>query len=164
MDTKKCSKCGQTLPISEFNWSNKSAGIRQSTCRECFRKYNRRRYLMKRGTIKENVSRYKTMYPDRILKTRLATNAKHPTKQNARKCVEAAITSGDLTRPSVCSGCGCSSKEHRIEAHHHDYSKTLSVIWLCTPCHRRMDAQRRKHEEQFPSKITEKRSRNGRGK
>lgn len=33
-----------------------------------------------------------------------------------------------------------------MEAHHHDYSKPLDVIWLCTPCHSKADEARREHE------------------
>ena len=147
MEYKTCSKCGRKLPVTSFNWRNKAEGDRQDTCRECFSRYNHERYLRKRAEIKDAVRKYMAENSETVLKTRLATNARHPTKVNARKCVEAAINAGVLKRPDHCSGCGCSNSEHRIEAHHNDYSKPLDVIWLCTPCHREMDARRRRQEK-----------------
>ena len=146
METKKCSRCGRELPIAEFNWENKAKGKRQSMCRSCFSRYNKARYASDRERFKADVRKYRAANPENVLETRLRTNAKFPTKQNAQKCVDAALKCGAIVRPSVCWGCGCSSEEHRIEAHHHDYARPLDVIWLCTPCHRQMDARRRIRE------------------
>lgn len=46
--------------------------------------------------------------------------------------VTRAIKNGKLNRPSECERCG---ETGMILAHHHDYSKPLSVIWLCRSCH-----------------------------
>ena len=35
MDTKKCSKCGKELPLSEFRFRNKAQGKLHSQCKEC---------------------------------------------------------------------------------------------------------------------------------
>lgn len=56
------------------------------------------------------------------------------TKQLARCKVRRAILSGKLIKATECSKCGSSQ---RIQAHHHDYSKPLEVIFLCTPCHQK---------------------------
>lgn len=158
METKKCSTCGRTLPVSEFNWANRGRGELQVSCRACCSEYNRRRYAGNRDKFKSAVRNYKASNPCAVLKTRLGTNKKAPSKQNARKCVEAAIVAGVLTRPSVCSGCGCSDTEHRIEAHHHDYRNPLNVIWVCTPCHRRLDQMRKAREERDGEALVEERA------
>ena len=44
-----------------------------------------------------------------------------------------------LVKPNCCQGCGRTSKETRLSAHHHDYTKPLDVIWLCAACHRKVD-------------------------
>lgn len=153
MERKKCYKCGQELPITEFNWADKKSGKRQGMCRKCFSEYNKVRYASNPDKFKSAVKSYRESNPEKVLETRLATNAKNPNKQNARRCVEAAIAAGVLTRPDHCYGCGCSAAEHRIEAHHHDYNKPLEIIWLCTPCHRQMDCARRGQAGEKPDPV-----------
>lgn len=148
--TKICTGCGRDLPLSAFNKTKNSKDGLQSTCRECCSEYNRKRYAANKEKFKADVRKYKKENPEKVLETRLKTCNKAPTQKNAYKVVEAALRSGALIKPDTCSGCGCKSDEHRIEAHHHDYSKPLDVIWLCTPCHRRMDAQRRVREGKKP--------------
>lgn len=55
--------------------------------------------------------------------------AKNPMKMRARIAVHLALSDGRLKR-GVCA-CG----ETRVQAHHHDYSKPLEVVWLCSVCH-----------------------------
>ena len=43
-----------------------------------------------------------------------------------------ALKEGRLKKPNNCQECGCESK---IEGHHQDYFKPLSVLWLCRKCH-----------------------------
>lgn len=54
-------------------------------------------------------------------------------KQNrARALVGLAVERGLLLRPSACESCGA---EVSLEGHHDDYSKPLTVRWLCKSCH-----------------------------
>lgn len=48
--------------------------------------------------------------------------------------VQAAITKGDLIRPTICENCGRTTDD--IQGHHKDYDKPLEVDWLCRGCHR----------------------------
>lgn len=146
METKKCSECGRILPLSEFNKNRNTKDGLQVRCRDCFSRYNKARYAANREKTKEAVKRYRAENPANELETRLKTCRKNPTRTNANRAVAAALRAGVIERPHTCSGCGCSDTEHRIEAHHHDYTKPLDVIWLCTLCHRRMDARRREVE------------------
>ena len=131
MDVKKCFKCGEVKPLTEFYAHPETADGYLNKCKACARKDTRNHELMS---------------PASVLESRIKTCKKKPTGVNARRVVEAALNAGELTRPDHCSGCGCDNLEHRIEAHHCDYTRPMDVIWLCTPCHRRMDAQRRIRE------------------
>ncbi len=62
-------------------------------------------------------------------------------KQQARRKVSLAIKRGDLARPSICSRCGMNpgpaiDGRAQIHGHHDDYSKPLTVEWICAKCHR----------------------------
>lgn len=65
--------------------------------------------------------------------------AKHPEKAAAHDAVFDALRGGRLVRPSVCDQCGVVC---RPQGHHDDYTKPLSVRWLCRPCHRIADRAR----------------------
>lgn len=133
MREKICFKCGRKKPLNDFYKHPKMADGHLNKCKSC---------------TKADVSEYRESKPGNCLETRLKACKKNPTKINARRAVEAAMHAGALVNPGVCFGCGCKPPEHRIEAHHHDYSKPLDIVWLCTPCHREMDKRSRAHEQE----------------
>ena len=57
----------------------------------------------------------------------------NPIRTRCHVAVQNAVKRGRLIRPSVCEE--CSSQAKYIDAHHDDYSKPLSVRWLCRACH-----------------------------
>lgn len=126
--TKRCMKCGEVKPLSEFYRHPEMKDGHLNKCKDC---------------TKRDVAERRSNNPEAELQTRVKACKRKPTPKNAYRAVDAALRCGVLIRPTVCSGCGCSDSEHRIEAHHYDYSKPLDVIWLCTPCHERIDAERR---------------------
>lgn len=134
--SKYCTKCGRNLPLSEFNRDSGEKDGLQRTCRDCFSAYNRARYASNREKFKRDVAAYQKSHPGRVLQTRLSISEKSPTLQNAARVIEAALKAGEIERPEYCTGCGCHNTEHRIEAHHPDYTRPLFVSWLCTPCHK----------------------------
>jgi hypothetical protein len=56
-------------------------------------------------------------------------------KMAAQRAVAAAVRRGELTRPLNCEQCGQTSPRP-LDGHHDDYSKPLSVRWLCHRCHK----------------------------
>lgn len=54
-----------------------------------------------------------------------------PLKVKARKKVEYAVSRKRLEK-KPCEICG----EKKVQAHHHDYTKPLEVIWYCLKHHR----------------------------
>jgi hypothetical protein len=61
--------------------------------------------------------------------TKLATWAtRHPERLAATKAVQAAVKSDRLVQSLVCESCGqLRARRRRLDAHHEDYSKPLSV-------------------------------------
>jgi len=57
-------------------------------------------------------------------------------RKKARREVRRALQTGQLAR-QACEVCGA----ERVEAHHDDYSRPLSVRWLCRPHHRAVHAR-----------------------
>lgn len=54
-------------------------------------------------------------------------------KAMARRDVAKALKEEKIHRPSCCDLC---TLEHsKLEAHHIDYGKPLSIYWLCSTCH-----------------------------
>ncbi|MDX1641849.1 MAG: hypothetical protein R3220_09140 [Balneolaceae bacterium] len=41
---QRCTKCGETKPVEEFRWKNKSKGIRACWCKTCFALHEKSRY------------------------------------------------------------------------------------------------------------------------
>jgi hypothetical protein len=62
-------------------------------------------------------------------------------KDRSHRLANRAKQNGELIAPDGCESCG---KFVKREMHHPDYLKPLDVIWLCTPCHRRVDRKGRK--------------------
>lgn len=85
-----------------------------------------------KGGISKNNSHYTRLF-----------EARHPEKAAAHEAVAKAIRKGLLVRPSGCQDCPWIGKP---ESHHDDYTKPLSVRWLCRGCHIRADRARRLRE------------------
>lgn len=59
METKICTKCNKELPIEEFNWRDKTRGIRRSECKYCHTEYMRKIYADKKETVSNMKSQIK---------------------------------------------------------------------------------------------------------
>ena len=81
----------------------------------------------------------RTTSPNTFLRSSARWKSEHRDRYLAGKALRHAVDVGVLTRPSACSRCG---NDGNIQAHHADYTKRLSVEWLCSWCHgaeRRID-------------------------
>ncbi len=54
-------------------------------------------------------------------------------KCKAGSIVRNAVVAGKIKKPKTCPSCG--DKKCKIEGHHADYFRPLSIEWLCTMCH-----------------------------
>jgi len=61
-----------------------------------------------------------------------------PTKKiirNARNAANRAILKNEIKKQNHCTNC---HSKNNLEKHHSDYSNSLSIIWLCRKCHRKL--------------------------
>lgn len=111
-----CRGCGETKPHSHFyaSYLNEDRG----ECKECVKS-------RMAGLRKSNVKQY--------TKAKRRYRAANKEKIKAHRAVEYAVKYGRLKKPENCEECGCRPKQ--LDGHHDDYSKPLSVKWLCPACH-----------------------------
>jgi len=60
---------------------------------------------------------------------------RYPQAAQATRALQAALNAKRLKKSDICQAAGCTSQRH-IQAHHHDYSRPLEVLWCCAPCHK----------------------------
>jgi hypothetical protein len=69
---------------------------------------------------------------EKISKAVYKSTKKHQNKQDARKVLNNNLKLGNIKKPKYCEAC---NKKKLLQAHHHDYTKPLDVLWLCNQCH-----------------------------
>jgi len=132
---KRCFKCGDTKPRSEFYKHSKMADGLLGKCKECTKRDVADRYKTPEGRnrcVAYELVRSKD--PERrrkALEYQRRRRAVFPEKNIARQAVANALRAGRIER-KPCERCG----DNRTQAHHPDYSKPLDVKWLCFRCHR----------------------------
>lgn len=148
MAEKTCFCCGKTKPLTDYYKHPKMADGHLGKCKECQK-------AATRANREENIEYYRdydksrAMLPHRVkarldyletddgkkARKRAASNyrCKHPKARAAHIIVGNAVRDGILIRPQAYESCGYTGK---IEGHHDDYTKPLSVTWLCIPCHK----------------------------
>jgi len=73
---------------------------------------------------------------DKILERRKAYVSQNKEKIKVQHSVRRLKKQGHIIPSSHCWHCG----EDSPEAHHPDYNKPLSIVWLCRSCHQRAHA------------------------
>lgn len=113
-EVRKCKKCNEEKPISEFerceDWT-------RNTCRQC-RLVKDAKYFQKHKEKK--LLQYKAR----------GENPVEAFKRKARMIYRNALTRGEIVR-KPCEVCG----DEKTHGHHTDYSKPLQVNWLCRKHH-----------------------------
>ena len=133
---KTCFKCQNDKPLSEFYKHSAMADGHLNKCKACTKQdvYNHRHF---------SESRVKILAYDRLRGNRQGYEytkeyrQKNPHIAFAHSRVSKAIKNGTLVR-GCCEVCGV---YENIHAHHDDYSKPLSVRWLCAEHHRQWHAE-----------------------
>lgn len=123
---KQCFKCGVEKERSEFYSHPKMADGLLGKCKTCTKKDAR---INETAFAQKNPEAYRARNREKAKKY-IQRNRQ---KSNARKRVSKAVARCRLVR-GVCEvGVNCRG---RVEGHHDDYSKPLTVRWLCTKHHR----------------------------
>jgi len=132
---KKCSKCGETKPFSEFYKEPIKKDGHAAWCRACCAIYRLGRRRQERAMAKE----YALKWDDRIKAYNRSDAGKARGRRSREKrkfeakaqcTLNQAVKAGRIKKDK-CRLCG----EQDTEAHHHDYNKPLDVDWLCRKHH-----------------------------
>lgn len=132
-DLKKCFKCGEQMPRTEFYPHPAMADGLLGKCKFCTKMDTRKRRWSNREAVLAYDSE-RAQQPQRReagLLSQKKRRAAFPEKRRANQAVLRALLNGGLKK-SPCAVCGSA----KVEAHHEDYSLPLAVIWLCGPCHK----------------------------
>jgi len=108
---------------------------------EKYRERDRQRYEKDKARRSALVRKWKRKNPDKRRQISAEWSARNREKKRANGIVKKAIERGELERQS-CEIC----KSAFTEAHHDDYSKPLSVRWLCVKHHNEWHKQKRAEE------------------
>jgi len=129
---KTCFKCGHTKPVDDFYRHAQMGDGHLNKCKACT-KCDVARY---RRTHRESVAEYErerfslAARKAQADRQRDRFRAVYPEKYRAHNAVGQAMRDGSLVR-EACEVCGAPE----TDAHHDDYSRPLSVRWLCRRHH-----------------------------
>ncbi len=141
---KTCKKCKCLLPLSEFYKHSEMHDGYLNFCKVCVKKrvskYNKKPHVIMRDRLRrrndprhaENMKRYAENHRKQINIYNKQWEQKNKYKRQAQSIVATAVKKDRIIKPQCCEKCGIETK---LEGHHEDYSKPLSVIWLCSKCH-----------------------------
>ena len=141
---KTCFKCNRSLIRSEFYAHPQMGDGLLGKCKDCTKSDSKARIAMVRkdpnwvkmeaSRCRRKAARYRaagvTFPQSSESKKRWAQRNQH--KVRAHIASSNAVRCGKLIPLSLCEDCG---KKTKLQKHHADYSKPLSVEWLCTKCH-----------------------------
>lgn len=141
-----CNTCLINMPLTEFYVRR---GKPLPRCKACERARLRQWRIDNPQKAKE-IDRARNNDPKRVAKQKeykrseagRASHARtqvryvdeHPERRRARSSLEASIRRGEVTPWPVCAVPECATA--KPEAHHPDYSRPLSVVWLCHRHHK----------------------------
>lgn len=145
LQSKRCFRCGETKPLSEFYRHPEMKDGHINKCKQCTRddvNENRKKrsgyyaaYDRVRGKSEHRREQQKerakrTMTTEAYTKRDAKSMEKYPERWAARVRLNNAVRDRRIGR-EPCFICG----KEDVEGHHYDYSRPLSVSWLCTAHH-----------------------------
>jgi hypothetical protein len=132
---KKCFKCNEEKPLSDFYKHAQMADGHLNKCKVCTKKDAHQ--LRHESDSREKILAYDRARGNRHSASYLKDyREKYPNKYKAHQTVNYAIRSKKLFRES-CEVCGVDE----THGHHDDYLKPLNVRWLCAEHHHQWHAK-----------------------
>ena len=136
---KKCTRCAEMLPLTEFSPCRHGKYGRYCRCKRCQALVSRIRRAQGDGS-RDAHRRWRRRNRGVAAAAAQRWKQRHPVKLRAHYAVRAAVLGGLLHPPDRCEDCG---RAGRVVAHHADYSRPLEVEWLCPRCHARRHVDQR---------------------
>lgn len=136
----RCGRCNEFFPFDGFYKNSRTLLGIKSECKGCHvaTSISSRNADLARSTNSAYMARARLLNPERFRQRERIYSANrrkhHPEKVAARAELNKALNRGDLVKPIFCESC---DQAKRLTGHHDDYSKPLSVQWLCYACHGR---------------------------
>lgn len=150
-----CKQCGEEKTELEFYPNNKSK------CKKCVIKYstesvkcNPNYYIRWRKNNPEKLKEYREKHKnkqdeyylgwyqkngrprtEKEVENSIKWQKDNREKVSAHRKLYSAIKIGKIIRPESCT---CCNKKARILGHHPNYSKPLTVVWVCSSCHKKI--------------------------
>lgn len=134
---KRCFKCGDQKPLSEFYNHPRMADGHLGKCKTCTKLDS----VIRRATNLERIKAYdnsRARLPHRKEGRKKWRATADKDKMSARVAAIRAYRKGIIKR-TPCVECGGKASD----MHHPDYSRPLNVVWLCVKCHH---AKHRKYD------------------
>ena len=149
MDSKRCSKCGETKPYDQFHKDSSTRTGLGSQCKQCTSEYARsdagkaaQRRHKDSSKRAEWMAEYKKT--EKFKKYNRAKSKRQREKAYdkcmARITLCRAVNAGEIER-GPCAVCGYDGE---TEGHHDDHTKPLEVTWLCKQCHMNLHHPKRR--------------------
>jgi hypothetical protein len=129
---KACSTCGVPKAASEFQVRRASHDGLTAACKACLKDRDAARFQANRPMRQAQSKAYTQTPAGRaaVKRSHRKWIGNNRLKRDAHVAVNNAVRDGRLTK-GPCEECGSQVSQ----AHHDDYSKPLSVRWLCTKHH-----------------------------
>lgn len=139
MRDKRCFKCGETKPLSEFYAHSGMADGHLGKCKACTR-IDVRTTRASRPEYYRAYDSMRAQLPHRKAQNRTVTAAwrtQHPERRAAQVALNNAVRDGRVIPWPACAVAEC---DKRPVAHHPDYDRPLDVVWLCQTHHKQAHA------------------------
>jgi len=139
---KTCTICGATSDETSFydGVNNRCAECHKAKVRENraanvarYRAYDAQRFQDDPRVLARH-KRYQSTEAGKasMLASRKKWLEENSDKRAAHVILGNSVKCGRIIKPDKCARCGSGG---RIHGHHHDYTKPLDVLWLCSKCH-----------------------------